>query len=172
MLYKNNNHEVPAIVNDKIIENVSKAIIEKLGFNLNHSSVVLLTGSIIATNQVEKNEYELKLKELLKCIGEENVVYKYHPKFSGEVTEEKQLPHIPSFIPMEFLLPYFDVFIGYDSTLLNQAAQLGKTAISLVDYYTPINTERRDNWHCYLSNDVLFVKNIDELKSHLPCLGK
>lgn len=169
---KNNICEVPAMVKNEIIENVSNVIIKKMGFNLNHSSVVLLTGSIIATNQVKKTEYELKLKELLECVGKENIVCKCHPRFSDEVTEEKQLPHIPSFIPMEFLLPYFDVFIGYNSTVLNQVAQLGKTAISLVDYYIPINTERRDNWHCYLSKNVLFIKNIDELKSYFPCLKK
>lgn len=161
---KNNVCEVAIKVNTDVVDNVSKFIIKRLNIELTSSSVILLTGSVVGTNQVSKEEYEIKTRKLIEYIGSKNIVCKCHPRFSDETDEEKELPHIPSFVPLEFLLPYYNTFIGYNSTILNQATSLGKTAISLIDYYTPVSVERRDRWHSYLSQNVLFIKNINEIK--------
>lgn len=164
---KNNIKEVPFEVNETIIKNVTGSIIKKIGISLEANPVVLLTGSIIATKQVDQEEYKKKVKKIIEFIGENNIICKCHPRFSDETDDELKLGHIPSFIPMEFLMSYFNVFIGYNSTILTQAANAGKKAISLVDYYIPISNERRDNWHAYLSDKVVFVKDVKEIRRYL-----
>ena len=42
---------------------------------------------------------------------------------------------VPSYIPGNLIVNYFDVCIGNHSTMLVEAAIAGKLAISLLDYY-------------------------------------
>lgn len=161
---KNDIKEDRYIVDEKIIEKVSQIVLDKLGIALNDNAVLLLTGSVLDTGQVTKAEYSQKIKELIDAIGASHIVAKCHPRFNDETEDEKRLVHIPSYIPMEFLLSYFKVYIGYNSTILKMAAYKGNTAISLVSYMVPVNIERRDNWYIYFGkSNIVYPKNITEI---------
>ena len=156
--------EVKFDVDAEIINKVANTIMNRLGLHFEQSLVVLLTGSILKTMQVDYDEYNIKTKKLIEFIGRKNIVCKCHPRFTDELEEEKKLPHIPSYVPMEFLIPYFDVFIGYNSTVLVQASHLGKKSISLLDYYRPISEDRRNKWYPYFRDaKIFFIKDVDEL---------
>ena len=167
---KNNVHEIKLEVNNDIIQSISQQIACKLGLENNSNTVVLLTGSVISTKQVDISEYVIKTESLINYIGSENIVCKCHPRFDDEIEAEKKLQHIPSYIPMEFLLPYFNIFVGYNSTVLLQAVKNGKIAISLLDYYNPISVERRNQWYSYFSDGkIVLIKKNKDLKTYLSC---
>lgn len=166
LFYKRNKINECAIeVDNAIIKKVSQLVIQRLGLSLNESSIVYLSGSVIATKQVSLNEYTKKITTLIESLNKSTVICKCHPRFTDEIIEEQKLLHIPAFIPMEFLLPYFNVFIGYNSTILCKVAKSNKIAISLLDYFIPISKERRDLWYKYFGDaKVLRPKTINEIK--------
>lgn len=152
-------------INKDVIKNIANILITKLNINISSNKVILLTGSVMATNQVTKEEYALKIKELIEHIGKDNVICKCHPRFNDETELEKMLPHIPGFIPMEFLLEYFNVFIGYNSTILIEAANNKKKAISLINYFKPTNYQRRDRWFSYFGKSkIIYPQQIKDIE--------
>lgn len=164
--HKNCITEKRYIIDETIISEAAQTVISKLGIDTGIASVVLLTGSVVDTGQVTKDEYAKKISQLIVQIGEGHIVAKCHPRFTDETKEEKKLAHLPSFIPMDFLLDRFNVFIGYNSTVLREAASKGKMAISLIEYLTPINIERRDHWYSYFDgSNIIFLKNIAEISN-------
>ncbi|WP_302561859.1 hypothetical protein [Phocaeicola coprocola] len=163
-LTRNNIEEYTFKEDIQAIKETSEKLRKQLSLNITPNSIILLTGSIIATNQVEINEYTNKTRNLIKKLGKENIICKCHPRFQDEIKDEKELQHIPNFIPMELLLDFFPTYIGYNSTILISAAQINKTAISLIDYYTPISIERKNKWYNYFSNaNIKYIKDIQEL---------
>lgn len=150
-------------IDNNVISALAKKLLSKLSIDTERS-IILLTGSVLDTAQVDSDEYMTKTKIILDAIGRKNVLAKCHPRFNDEIEEERALPHVPSFIPMEFLIEYFDVFIGYNSTVLINASKRGKTAISLIDYFMPVSDERKQNWHSYFTgSEVMFPNNISEI---------
>ena len=99
------------------------------------AKVVLLTGSNVAMNMVEEEEYTVKTNALINAIGKDKCIAKCHPRFNDLFGEESELRAIPSYIPGNLVIGKYDVFIGNHSTLLVEAAVAGKLAISLLDYY-------------------------------------
>lgn len=161
---KNKINEERYLVDEKIIEKVAQIILCKLGLTINGHVVLLLTGSVLDTEQVTMTEYSQKIKKLIEHIGSNRIIAKCHPRFTDETEEEKKLAHIPFYIPMEFLLDYFKIFIGYNSTILKIAADKGHTAISLISYMKPVDGKRRDNWYIYFGkSNIVYPKTITEI---------
>lgn len=149
---KNEIKEEKYTVDDNIINYMGQLVLTKLGIASSKGNILLLTGSVLATDQVTIKEYTKKIKELINTIGINHIIAKCHPRFGDEIEEEKKLIHLPSFIPMEFLMNHFNIFIGYNSTVLIEATNKGKIAISLLLYLTPINNVRRNRWFSYFRN--------------------
>lgn len=152
------------LVDEEVIEKVSQKVLSNLGLTINEYAILLLTGSVLDTGQVSIQEYSQKIKDLIQNVGSNRIVAKCHPRFNDETCDEKKLAHIPSYIPMEFLLGYFKVYIGYNSTILKIAADKGLTAISLVSYMEPVDEERRDKWYIYFGkSNIIYPKTVFEI---------
>ncbi len=163
-IQKNAIVEEKGIINSHAISEVGRKLFATINISVTDKTVLLLTGSIISTGQVEEMEYKEKIKMLIESIGPSNIVCKCHPRFTDEVELEKSLPHIPSYIPMELLTSFFSIYIGFGSSVLIDAARNGKLAIALTDYFQSVNPNRRVALHEYFVGDsVKFVKNIQEL---------
>lgn len=102
-------------------------------YNLS-SKYVLLTGTAVQNSWYDEKEYTDFIDKLITTIGKENVVSKCHPRYDGLYGLEKELRQIPSFIPGNLLLNHYEIFIGIESTLLVEAAQAGKKAVSIIDW--------------------------------------
>lgn len=165
---KNHIAEKRYSIDEIVINETAQTVINKLGIDTRMASVVLLTGSVMDTGQVKRVEYSEKISQLIAQIGGNRIVAKCHPRFTDETKEEKELLHLPSFIPMDFLLDRFDVFIGYNSTVLREAASKGKVAISLIECLTPVNVERRNHWYSYFEgSSIIFPKDITEISNSI-----
>lgn len=133
---------------------------------------VLLTGTIVCNGFYTADIYTEYINDLIEVLGRENVISKCHPRFKDLYGLEKELPQIPSFIPGNVLINKYDYYIGFESTLLVEAAVAGKTAISLIDLL-PTSDELRNNTHNFFDNrlqnrgNIFFPTSIEELKAIL-----
>lgn len=113
---------------------VTDYVSEKLGsMNLNAENV-LLTGTIVADGLADASFYTKLTNKVIDTVGAENLVSKCHPRFKDLYGKEQDLPQVPSFIPGNVLMDSYNVFIGYESTLLVEAAVAGKKSISLMHF--------------------------------------
>ena len=126
-------------VNDDII---NAFLSNKLKFVNNSARILLLTGSSVAAGYVEESEYTSKTDALIEAIGKDHIVSKCHPRFSDVFGKEKELVEVPSYIPGNLIINYYDVCIGNHSTMLIEAAIAGKIAISLLNYYYQENKQK------------------------------
>lgn len=135
----------------------------------NNKKNILLTGSVVATNQVNEEIYTKYIDNIINYIGTNNILSKCHPRFNDLFGEEKNLQQIPSFIPANIILNNFQCFIGFNSTLLVEAAINGKIAISLIDFIPSSNEMISKNWHIFFNNRlqgkgiIYYPKNLEEL---------
>lgn len=151
-------------INSHAVSEVGRKLFATINISVTDKTVLLLTGSVISTGQVEEKEYKEKIKMLIESIDPSNIVCKCHPRFNDETDLEKSLPHIPSYIPMELLTSFFSIYIGFGSSVLIDAARNGKLAIALSDYFQSVNPHRRMALHEYfVGNSVKFIKNLKEL---------
>lgn len=127
-----------------IIDNdiINLFITSKLNILNLGAKVLLLTGSSVAAGYVEENEYTTKTDALIEAIGKDNIVTKCHPRFKDVFGKEKEMVEVPSYIPGNLIINFYDVYIGNHSTLLIEAAMAGKLAISLLDYYNEDSTQK------------------------------
>jgi len=124
-------------------------------FNINSNlKIILLTGSVVEFGQVEKLEYQEYMDKLISKIGIEKIGAKPHPRFSNRYSLESELILIPSFIPANVLFSKFNIFIGYSTIALTEAANNGCLSISLIDYLKPVSEERRKIFKDYLINNL------------------
>ncbi|MCZ2845010.1 MAG: hypothetical protein O2U61_00700 [Candidatus Bathyarchaeota archaeon] len=140
-------------------------------FQIQEKSIILLTGTIVELNHVQKEEYITKIDCLIKELGPEKISIKAHPRFSKECYGlENNLVKIPSYVPANILFSNFNIYIGYSTSVLAEASNEGKIAISLLDLLNPIKEERK-KWHKeYLKKNVekgkiFFPRDISELSS-------
>ena len=164
--FKTNNGIIENLAtwNVDVIKRIGNDIAEKLNLSYSSEKVLLLTGSILSTGQVQEEEYEEKMGRLIESIGPERIICKCHPRFDDEIEIEKQLQHIPSFVPMELLISMFSVVIGYGSSVLLNAADEGIVAISLIDFFSCRTKLRQTVLHNYFEgHKVSFIKNIEEI---------
>jgi hypothetical protein len=147
---------------------IKKLIDEKYDFC--NKEIVLLTGSIVESNHVEVSEYIKKINALINTIGADKIVVKPHPRFPNRYGMEKELEMVPSFIPANVLFAKFNIYIGYSTAVLIEAAKEGLTAISLLDYLVPVSKDRRDNYKKYLrvnlaeQGKIHYFSSIKEIK--------
>ena len=152
------------------IELVTNAVAEKLGkINLNAENV-LLTGTIVADELAEETFYTELTNKIIETVGEENIVSKCHPRFKDLYGKENDLPQVPSFIPGNVLINNYKCFIGYESTLLVEAAVAGKKSISLMNFLQ-ISDETKKRWVDFFDSrlqgkgKILLPKTWEEFKT-------
>lgn len=143
-------------------EKNERYICQKFLPNINRlkNKIVLLTGSVVESLQVDQNEYKEKINLLINEIGKEQIISKRHPRFNDLIGIEKELFQLPYFIPMDLFKNSFSIYIGYNSTLLAEAANNGALSISLINYMNPIDCNRRNNWFKYFENILKEGKQI------------
>ena len=153
-------------VDQETINNRFRQCFPEIG---SEAKVVLLTGSTVAMGYVEKSEYIEKTDALIEALGIQNCVAKCHPRFNDVFSKELELPAIPSYIPGNLVIGNYDVFIGNHSTLLAEAAIAGKLAISLLDYYHPVNILQPSTFKTFLQDrlggrgTIHYPKTVDEI---------
>lgn len=162
--------EISINIDNVLIEQSIANLLNKLDIRANY---VLLTGTVVDCHYVSMEEYTEGVNRIINSLNAENIISKCHPRFSSLFGKESALKQVPSFIPGNLIINNFNVFIGYESTLLVEAAHAGKIAISLLDYFKPINLKTKNNWHSFLENrlnnhgTIYYPKNISEIKSLL-----
>jgi hypothetical protein len=136
-------------------------------FSLTKKEIVLLTGTVVELNQVEEQEYIMKINKLINIIGIDRIIAKPHPRFPNRYGLEKELEVIPYFIPANVLYGIFGTFIGYSSSVISEAADHKLNAISTIDYFKPVSMEIAKNYKVYLmknsEKEIKFPKNVEEI---------
>ena len=133
--------------------------------------IMLLTGSVVQSGQVLESIYEENINKVINACSGFDIISKCHPRFSDIFGKERELKSIPSYIPANLLLHFFDVYIGYNSTLLVEAAINGKLAISLIDLIPAREEIISKNWHSFFTNRlggkgiIEYPKTLEELQS-------
>lgn len=167
---KNRVQQLSIETSSSLIKHELSAFFDKNGIK---SSGVLLTGTVVDSKYVDKNEYISKINDLIDQIGTDNIVSKCHPRFSSLYGKEKDLKQIPHYIPGNLIIDNFDFIIGYESSLLVEASKAGKLAISLLEIFNPIRNELKQELHAFfdsrLNNEgqIFYPQNIQELISLL-----
>lgn len=162
--------EISIKINHSLIKQSIAILLNKFDIKANY---VLLTGTVVDCCYVSQEGYIEGINHIINSLHSEYIISKCHPRFSSLYGKEAALKQIPSFIPGNLIINNFNVFIGYESTLLVEAAQAGKMAISLLDYFKPINIKTQENWHSFLENRlnnrgiIYYPKNISEIKKLL-----
>jgi hypothetical protein len=126
-------------------------------FNIPRADILLLEGGVVENGMVEKQELTTKIDNLIKGIHEvapsKALAVKLHPRFSELYSRERSLPLIDSMIPANLLTTQIRCVIGYNSSLLYEAAEKGILAISLLDYFVPVSQEEKKQWKKYLGSN-------------------
>lgn len=157
---------VDSVVDRSIICNTVKGLNEKLNIK---GDVLFISGSVVAENIVSKEDYEKNINAIIDFIGTDNATIKMHPRFDDMIGKEQELNELPKFIPGNVILDAFDIYIGYFSTLLVEAAQNGKKVISTLYLMKPQNEASQQRFYEYLENRlngkgvIYFPKTIEEL---------
>lgn len=154
-------------VESQIIKNtlINYSIFEKV-------EVLYLTGGLIESGIIENDEFieksDIIIDNLIKIY---DVKLKMHPRFSSLYSKETLIPNLPRFIPANLLIYLTEIVIGYSTSTLFEAANNNLLSISLLDFYKPLSTERRNSYKEYLQKNlkqdakIYFPKEINELLS-------
>ena len=157
--------EIKMPVDEKLISNI---ISERLLDNNVYSKYVLLTGTVVSENLCPADVYEKLINRVIDILGPDNTVSKCHPRFRDMFGMEKNLKQIPSFIPGNVLIDNYCCFVGFESTLLVEAAVVGKRAISLINLL-PISDKDKKLWIDFFDSrlkgrgKIVFPHTIEEL---------
>lgn len=151
-------------VSNELISNY----VNKIFYFDGKNKIVWLDGAIIAGG-VEPNEYSKITDRIILSIGKDIFFSKCHPRFNDLYGVEKELKKIPSYIPINILLGSFDIYIGYWTTALVEAAKEGKLAISTI-YIMPQTQKGRIEIEKKVLDDKLqgkgsiyYPKSVEEL---------
>lgn len=142
-----------------INEDIVSSFIAKK-YNLQAIEILFLTGGIIETKLIDKDEFVHKNDELILALDKNSILLKLHPRFNILHSEEKNLRSIDQKIPANLLIYNTRVAIGYCTASLFEAANSGKIAISLLNYFTPLDSVKRDNYIEYLNSNLITGKKI------------
>ena len=115
-----------------IKEDLIRQVVHKMEFIPYNKTLLILAGSILSRSVVDEVAYEKVISEIVRDYGEDKITVKCHPRYNDMCHKERLLCQIPSFVPGNLLVYNFDLFLGYDSLLLVEAARKGKKAISLL----------------------------------------
>lgn len=143
-------------------------------FSFDSNKIVLLTGTVVEMNQVEKVEYVAKTNMLIEKIGIDRIIAKPHPRFLKQYGLEKEIVQIPYYIPANVLYTVFDTFVGYSSGVLTEVSDCGLLSISTIDLFKPVNEVKKNNYKNYLLKNrvnpysvIKFPTSINELVGFL-----
>ncbi|QEC78078.1 hypothetical protein [Mucilaginibacter ginsenosidivorax] len=131
---------------------IKKLLNEK--FHIGNQKYLLLSGNTVPDNMVYEQEYISKNDAIIEIMGLENVAIKIHPRFNSLYGKEKDGVIVPSFIPANIIFDNFDTIIGYSSAALFEAANKGKTTISLICMFEPVSTDNKANFIKYLNGNL------------------
>jgi hypothetical protein len=165
-------------VPDRSTAEVSRRIMESLPPGLRSAKVMLLPASQVGPN-ISETEYIAKMDAVIealdRCYGLDHIAVKAHPRFPHYRSLEAVIQKIPSYLDANLLFPFFDVYIGYASSVLFQAANAGKTAVSLLELIEPLSSDDRRSYRDYLdmraSNPIHYPVSIDDLVAILGECG-
>lgn len=129
-------------------------------FGIGNKTYLLLCGNTVADKLVEENEYVSQNDSLITVMGEQSVAVKVHPRFVFLYSKEKECTTVPSYVPANVIMDNFEIFVGYTSSVLFEAANRNKKAISLLYLFTPISEGRKENYRTYLDDNLLDGKQI------------
>lgn len=153
-------------------ELVGQTVLSRLNnFHLS-GRYVLLTGTVVHDGYYSKEDYTNFVNLLISAIGVDNVISKCHPRYTELYGLEQQLPQIPSFIPGNVFIDNYEYYIGFESTLLVEAAVAGKKAISLIDWFSPSNNAAKQI-HAFFDSRlhdkgiIYYPKSLNELRTLL-----
>jgi len=138
-------------------------------FSIQGMQILMLSGDTVANKLVEEQEYILKNDLIIEQLGAEKISIKVHPRFVFLYSKEEKCAAIPSYVPANVIMDSFDVFIGYSSAVLFEAANKRKVAISLLDVFIPMVEERRESYRKYLTDNlaagrkIFYPKSVKEL---------
>lgn len=151
---------------------ISDYVSKKLSCLKIHSKFVLLTGTVVTVGLCPPKEYEQLINQVLDLLGIENTVSKCHPRFNDLYGQERLLRQIPSYIPGNVMIESYDCYVGFESTLLVEAAVAGKKSVSLINLL-PISVETKKHWIIFLDSRlngkgiIFYPKDIVELEQLL-----
>lgn len=153
---------------DKII--LKHFVKEKLCINTN--KILLLSGG--SEHITKKYNYSEIIDALIRAFGKDKLVLKLHPRYNTKQSLENNLDEIPSYIPANILAYSFDTIIGYVSSTLYEAANIGKTVISLLEIIKPYSLEYKQTKYKYMIDNlkpekrIHFPKSINDIKQIIP----
>lgn len=159
-------------VNYKILK---KYVVKEYKFD---QAILFLAGGVVEGEMIDTEIYVKYIGIILTKIGLENIVIKNHPDFNAEYGLEASVKRIPSFVPANLLIDQFDCVIGFNSATLFEAANSGKTSISLMYLIPTINVDKVERYKEYLNANllcdkkILFPQKINELIGVLDQLKK
>jgi len=149
-------------------EHIHRLVKDKL--NLDKKKFLFLTGNTVPDRMVEEEEFIRVTDNFIDTVGKENIAVKVHPRFTTLISKEKICQLVPTYLPANVLLPNYQYVIGYTSSVLFEAANIGIPGISMLDMYKPINPARREEYRKYLNQNlkpgsapIYFPKDMDEL---------
>ena len=166
---KNRIIEKKCIINHALI---SSYIQKKYHFDCYKNKIVLMNGAVFAAG-IDCDGYQKITDDIINFIGKDNIFSKCHPRYLDLYGLEKELNQIPSYIPVSLLLNCFDIYIGYWSTGLVEAAQAGKISISTLYIMPQTQVGRIEIEHKVLEDKlqrngiIYYPKTIFEFKSLL-----
>lgn len=131
---------------------------------------IVLLQNVRIGDIVDVDEYTRLLNSLLeKITPHQQVYFKMHPDMRVYYGREEELKEIPSFISGNLLMKRFKCFIGYDSAMLAEVAELGTTAISMINIFQKDSGKKQSilQYMHSLSDKVLYPNSVDELVSML-----
>lgn len=156
------------ILKSNIDEDYINTLISKK-FDFAKKEIVLLTGSIIELSPIDKKEYITKVNDIINALGKDRIIAKPHPLYPDRFGLEKELEVIPYYVPANLLYSLFNTFIGYESSVLSEAANYNLKAISTIDYIESNSKLHKKNYKNYLisnskSGNILFPKTVEEIQ--------
>lgn len=158
------------LVTDFYVDQIELENFIREKFNLEKKKFLLLTGNTVPDEMVTETEFIAKNDQLIEQLDAKEIAVKVHPRFTTLFSREQECQMIPTYIPANVILPNFEFVIGYTSSVLFEAANLGIPAISLLNIFEPVTPERKEKYRKYLtdnlvagSKEIHFPESIGEL---------
>lgn len=167
---KNKVIRITPIINYSIIADLIK---EKYSVLKGKEDIVFMTGTVVPDGEVEENVYTEQVNAIVAAVGINRMLSKCHPRYDNLYGEEKKMRQLPKYLPLNILLCMYDIYIGYNSTALVEAAIAGKKAISLLELIPAKKLSKVSDLHAYLDlklagrGAISYPKTISELLEQL-----
>lgn len=167
---KNKVIRITPMINNFIIASL---ITQKYSVLKGKEDIVFMTGTVVTDDEVEENVYIEHVNAIVAAVGLNRMLSKCHPRYDNLYGEEKIMRQLPKYLPLNVLLCMYDIYIGYNSTALVEAAIAGKKAISLLELIPAKKLSKASDLHAYLDlklagrGFIFYPKTIDELLEQL-----